>query len=357
MKFYKFFLIFLFINPVFSNQEYRYQLQSDTVKIAFGGDTHFVWGIEEYQERKGINSQISYIKELLQQFDFRALNLETAFSKNAKSVDFTNYVFRSSPEQIQVLKDLGLNLAIFANNHSMDLGLQGLQDTIKHFQEYQIPFVGMGNDLNQALEPYIVEIHGVKFAFFAISFIGRKEDFADGKKSGIGKVHPLLFQKIKDAKTKQKVDYVFLSVHWGMEYQPFPSEEQKRWKNQFFQQGVNFIIGHHPHIPQGIEVYNDKAIVYSLGNFLFGSLNYYQDNNIVAVFHFDRASKKFIGIEVFPISGKNRKYDFQPKLPTYEDRKELFQKLYILSKKEQPNQTILISNTWDSMFFKVPAEQ
>jgi len=180
--------------------------------------------------------------------------------------------------------------------------------------------------------------------------INPKEDYADVNKPGIANLNPMLLQEI--SKTQKSVDYIFLSIHWGQEYNPFISKEQKNLIQQLFKRGVNFIVGHHPHIPQGIEVYSNSAVVYSLGNFLFGSAHYLQDENIVAVFHFDPNTKKFLGIEIYPITGRYRKYGYKLDEPNEDDKDKLFKELYYLSKKENPQQNIFISKNRKSLFIK-----
>lgn len=344
------FIFFFFKNNLFSNQSEEYNIPEDSLTIAFGGDTHFVWGIEKLQNEEGFLKPIEEIQFLFNHFDFRVLNIETVISDKGQSKNQVNYVFRSNPNNIEILKELKLNLAILGNNHSFDFQEEGLKDMLERFKESGIPTIGAGININEALKPYLVELNSMKFAFFSISLIGSKEDYANHKKSGIAGWNSLLLQEI--TKIRKTVDYIFISIHWGKEYNPLVQSEQKKLVNLLFRNGANFIVGHHPHIPQAIEVYSNNAVVYSLGNFMFGSANYLQEENLIAVFHFDKKNKKFLGIEVYPITGRYRKYGYKIREPEEEDKMNLFKKIYYLSKKENPKQLIYISTNKKSLFIR-----
>ncbi|GIX43185.1 MAG: hypothetical protein KatS3mg129_2918 [Leptospiraceae bacterium] len=340
----------LFYQNLYSNQPEQYKLPANTLTIAFGGDTHFLWGVMELQNKEGLLAPVEQLQTFFQRFDFRILNIETVISYNGKSKNQKNYVFRSDPENIKLLKTLNINLAILGNNHSYDLKEEGLKEMLDWFKKNEIPTIGAGLNLEEAIEPYQIELNGIKFAFFSICMICSKEDYANKKQPGVAGYNKYLLQKI--TQVKKNVDYIFLSIHWGKEYNPFIEKWQKDLTHQLFKKDVHFIIGHHPHIPQSIEVYKNNAVIYSLGNFLFGSANYLQDENIIAVFHFDKKEKRFLGIEVFPITGKYRKYGYKLREPENTDKIKLFKELYYLSKKENPDQLIFISDNQKSLFFK-----
>ena len=343
-------LFFLCNTILYSDSIETIYLPQDTLTIAFGGDTHFVWGISELQKKEGLTSPIERILPFFSRYDFRVLNIETVIANNGKSKNKKNYVFQSDPENLQTLKELKLDLAILGNNHTYDLKDEGLKEMLDWFKKYEIPTIGAGLNLQESIKPYTIEIKNIKFAFFSLTLINPKEDYADNNKPGVANLNPMLYQEINKIRTT--VDYIFLSIHWGQEYNPFISKDQKNLVQQLFKRGVNFIVGHHPHIPQAVEVYSNNGVVYSLGNFLFGSAHYLQEENIVAVFHFDPNTKKFLGIEIYPITGKYRKYGYKIDEPSDEDKEKLFKGLYYLSKKENPRLNIFISKNKKSLFFK-----
>lgn len=343
--FFCFFLLSLF--SLHAEAKNNFTLPTDTIKLLFAGDTHFVWGVEDV-----INEGISPIENLLPIFEnvhFRALNIETVFSLNSKSLVGRAYVFNSSIKNIEFLRKLKINLGFLGNNHTYDHGEKGLLETIENLKNHQIPTIGAGKNIEEALTPYVINIENISFAFFSISLIGLNDDIANIKKGGIATYNKLLLNKILE--TRKKVNYIFVSIHWGKEYQPIISNEQRTIAKTLIDNGVNFIIGHHTHIPQSIVVNQNNAVLYSLGNFLFGSSNYFQSNNILAIFHFNPKSKQFLGIEIIPISGINRKNHFKISVLDKKESLKLFKELYVLSQKEQANQKVFINIQMNRLFF------
>ncbi len=103
---------------------------------------------------------------------------------------------------------------------------------------------------------------------------------------------------------------VFLSRHWGIEQTRMPQPYQVRLAHQLIQAGAEAIIGHHPHWPQGIEVYRNRPIIYSLGNYVNGFCNEIEQDNIFAALHYSRG--RMTHVEIIPLAGKNREIRFQP---------------------------------------------
>lgn len=344
-----FIILFFYTMNLFSEKSENFVLPKDSIKLLFGGDTHFVWGVEDLQKQKKL-SPIENIIPIFERVDFRALNIETVFSESAQPLNRKTYVFNSSPNNLELLKKLKIDLAFLGNNHSFDYGEKGLSETLENFKKNNIPIIGAGINIEEATKPFLINLKEIKFAFFSISQIASsKDDFADSKKSGIAKYDENFIKKIKEI--KNQVDFIFVSIHWGNEYNPKISEQQKNLAKNLMKNGVNFIIGHHPHIPQAIDIKQNSGIIYSLGNFLFGSTNYFQNNNILAIFHFSLDKKKFIGVEIIPITGINRKYQFQVSTLNKEESLKLFKEIYVLSKLENPNQKILINQKSNRLFF------
>ncbi|GIW70372.1 MAG: hypothetical protein KatS3mg101_1119 [Patescibacteria group bacterium] len=226
----------LFYQSLYSNQPEQYKLPANTLTIAFGGDTHFLWGVMELQNKEGLLAPVEQLQTFFQRFDFRILNIETVISYNGKSRNQKNYVFRSDPENIKLLKTLNINLAILGNNHSYDLKEEGLKEMLDWFKKNEIPTIGAGLNLEEAIEPYQIELNGIKFAFFSICMICSKEDYANKKQPGVAGYNKYLLQKI--TQVKKNVDYIFLSIHWGKEYNPFIEKWQKDLTHQLFKKGL-----------------------------------------------------------------------------------------------------------------------
>ncbi|MDF3819232.1 CapA family protein [Leptospira sp. 96542] len=277
----------------------------NSTKIWVGGDVMFNWGVRDSMRSKDpyfpFRSFFSYLK----QFDFRLLNLETPILKKTPSVDqLKSYVFYGERRDLTVLKLLGIDGVFLGNNHTMDFGEQGLSDSLALLKEHSIPYSGAGMNLEESLSPIVLHKFEREYRIFSFSDTGETRLFSGPRQAGaayfrVGTAERLI-QKSKPHQTN------ILSVHWGVEYDPIPTETQKRAAKYLIGAGYKVIIGHHPHIPQGIEVFPKGVVIYSLGNFLFGSKNQYLKHNISAVLHFDNVSGNLLCVEVIPIFGKHQ---------------------------------------------------
>ncbi len=169
---------------------------------------------------------------------------------------------------IRLLKDVGFNVFSLANNHIMDFGESAIKktlDTIKLNKCYQ---VGVGDNYLNSYEPLILRKNGISIAIFAA---GENEfgcNFEEGNKYGFG----WLFSEALERQIisyKIKCDFLVLNAHAGVENIEFPLVEWQRRYRLLCDLGIDVIVGHHPHVPQGIETYKNSTIFYSLGNFHF----------------------------------------------------------------------------------------
>ncbi|MDD4681475.1 MAG: AmmeMemoRadiSam system protein B, partial [Clostridia bacterium] len=204
-------------------------------------------------------------------------NLEQPITSHEKSLDKNyKYILESVPEAIQGIQYAGFNMLSLANNHMMDYYWEGLDDTITILDDSDISHAGAGRDLIDARKPAIIEKKGLKIALLAytdmayVEYRGNPPLYfaADIHKPGVA---PLRLELIQEdiQKVREQVDIIILSLHWGEEDSFRISEQQKKLAHELSDAGADIILGHHPHWFQGIEIYNGKPIVYSLGNFIF----------------------------------------------------------------------------------------
>lgn len=169
---------------------------------------------------------------------------------------------------IEWLRRNGFNLFSLANNHMMDFGEDGLESTRKLLKGEMM--VGAGN-WEEAYSPAIIESEGKRIAVFALTqyeFGTLADQYTDSK--GVAWInHPSLIGRILDI--RKSVDYLFIFAHAGVENIEQPLPEWRSIYKQFIDLGCDGVIASHPHIIQGYEYYKDKPIVYSLGNFYFGT--------------------------------------------------------------------------------------
>ncbi|GAB6182731.1 CapA family protein [Thermodesulfovibrio hydrogeniphilus] len=182
------------------------------------------------------------------------------------------YVFQSK-KSVQYLKDVGFNMASLANNHIYDYGQKGLVETIKELEKNNIDFIGAGITFEEAYKPKIIEKNGIKIGFLA----GCENQFGclyEKKERG---GYAWLFHSLLDdnvIKLKSQCDFVILIAHAGVEDIEIPIKEWRDRYKRLCDLGVDVIIGHHPHVPQGYERYGNSLIFYSLGNFYFDTCGF-----------------------------------------------------------------------------------
>lgn len=182
--------------------------------------------------------------------DLTIVNLEGTFT-NSNNRQYKKFAFKGDPSYTSILTEGSVEAVNLANNHSKDYGNESLEDTKKYLDEAGV--VHFGYD-----ETAIIEKKGVKIGLVGIYELN----------DGLGRL-----QQVKDNIKKVKDEgatLVIINFHWGTERQNYPNEVQKELAHTAIDSGADLVIGHHPHVLQGIETYKGKKIVYSLGNFCFG---------------------------------------------------------------------------------------
>lgn len=209
------------------------------------------------------NLPFEKVKDILSEANITIGNLECPLSASSVPVR-EGLVFRCLTEYVPGLLEAGFDVLSTANNHSFDQGEDNLLFTTDYLESQGILPVGTG----ESLEGKIIERGGTKFGFLAYSYTAKN----DGRRS----THPLIatwddLNRIKKdiENLSKKSDIVIVSIHAGIEYTREPTQEQIDFAHLAIDSGADVIIGHHPHWVQTIEIYKDKPIFYSLGNFVF----------------------------------------------------------------------------------------
>ena len=160
-----------------------------------------------------------------------------------------------------------------ANNHVLDFGPEALLDTIALLDNNGIAHAGAGADEEQARQGALLSVNGLKVALLAYTRPAPDWEYPQWA-AGPGKPGTVFYRDREKmladvAGARFAADIVIVSMHWGNEYTYQVSAEQKELGRLLIDAGADLVLGHHPHAPQGIELYRGKPIVYSLGNFLF----------------------------------------------------------------------------------------
>lgn len=240
----------------------------DTTTLMFVGDVMLSRSVGDKMKKTG-DERWPFLKiaEYLKEADLLFGNLEGPISDRGANVG-SIYSFRADPKVIEGLKYAGFDILSVANNHIGDWGREAMKDTFHILGENGISYAGGGFNENEAHAPIIKEVKGTKFAFLAYTALGAGYTKAVGEQSGIAWLD---IDRMKNdiTQAKEQSDIVIVSFHFGEEYQTEPNQHQKNTARSAVDAGASLVIGHHPHIAQEIEKYNEGYIAYSLGNFIF----------------------------------------------------------------------------------------
>lgn len=275
------------------------------VSVLFAGDVMLDWGIQDIIEKKDYRYPLEELKSFLNRFDYRFCNLENPVSDIGEPHPDKMFLFLARPEHLELLKYGGFNGVSLGNNHTCDYGSTGLLNTMSNLRKAGIDFSGAGENSGTAYLPLSIIINGIKVAVLSYSAIGYKGFFADKGNPGIARARlNSIRQNINQFRSFY--DFIIISLHWGIEYSRYPTAGQIKYAHIIIDAGADAIIGHHPHIYQGIEIYKGKPVFYSTGNFIFGSINENIRDNILVELRFIK--NKIIFFNVYPITG-NRNTD------------------------------------------------
>jgi len=246
------------------------QVSGKTVKLAFVGDVLLAAKVDALMKKHGYSYPYAKASDYLKNPDLTAANLESPITTRGTPAPNKQFVFQGSPNALPALTESGIDVVSLANNHTLDMGVVGLLDTIGHLDEAGMPHVGGGNDESEAYEPVILEAKGVKVAYIGLSRVLPVVEWKATKdRPGVAESYDPTRGLEAIRKAKEKADLVVVMVHWGIERNDFPEKYQQGLARQYIDAGADLIIGSHPHVLQGFETYKGKWIAYSLGNFIF----------------------------------------------------------------------------------------
>jgi poly-gamma-glutamate synthesis protein (capsule biosynthesis protein) len=238
-------------------------------------------------------------------------NLEGPLTTRGTPEQDKDYVFRSPPDKAgQALRNAGFTIVSLANNHTLDFGAEGLAQTLEALDTEGLAHGGAGPTLKDARKPVILETAGLRVALLAYSLTLPEHFYAEANKPGTAFGHEAHVRTDVTAARKQ-ADVVLVSFHWGQEGKTTLREYQTRLGHVAIDAGAAAVFGHHPHILQGIEQYKDGVILYSLGNFTFGSYSKQAQVSAVAELTFD--GQRVATLRLYPINVNNFEVEFQPK--------------------------------------------
>lgn len=239
------------------------------------------------------------------------------------------YLFKTPPDKVApALKKAGFTILNLANNHILDYGKQGLIDTIQALESHQLQHVGAGFNIQQARQAHIVQSKGYRLGFLSYSLTFPKSFWAGNNTPGtaFGHEHEI---RADVKKLKQITDVVIVSFHWGTEKSTALRDYQPMLAHAAIDEGASIILGHHPHVLQAIENYKHGIILYSLGNFTFGSYSKASDVSVIAILTLRNG--EISRLELHPINVLNVDVNFQPQLLAGDESEAVIQQINRLS--------------------------
>lgn len=244
--------------------------------MAACGDVMLGRGVATAMSQYGMFYPFEQMAELLQSADLTFGNLESPLSQQGTPIPGKGIWLRGDPKAAEALKEAGFDVMSIANNHILDYESPALLDTLVYLRQQGIDPVGAGKNLDEAVQPVIKEVNGCKIAFIAATEMAdifwdysyQRTFEARPDRPGVQKLDA---DKLVEAVSSLKgdVDIIVVSLHWGTEYSDYPLDVQRETAHRLVDAGAKLVLGHHPHCLQGMEVYNDSLIAYSMGNFIF----------------------------------------------------------------------------------------
>lgn len=241
------------------------------------------------------------IKEDIEKANISFVNLEVPLTNSNNQITKNGPCLKANPNVINVIKKAGFNLIGLANNHIMDYGEAGLNDTIDCCIKENLDIVGAGKDVKESQKIFYKKIENLTIAIIAIA--EHEFSIATHKNAGSAPLDTIdNYNQIKEA--KDNADIVILTLHGGNEYFQYPRPRLRKVCKHFIDLGVDSVICHHIHTVGAYEVYKDKFISYGLGNFLFDStdnkMNW--DKGYMVKLFIDVELKNKITYEIIPYS-------------------------------------------------------
>lgn len=204
----------------------------------------------KYEEKEDPGYFLQKVEPVFSKDDLTIVNMEGTLTQETARQDKT-YAFKGDEEYVQILTEGSVEAANLANNHSHDYGDKSYTDTIETLEDAGIPTFGYDRTA-------VMEIKGVKIGLLGTNELGEYMDCEEA-----------MIENIESLK-EEGAQIIIASFHWGVERSNVPDETQVELAHSAIDHGADLVLGHHPHVLQGIETYKGKNIIYSLANFCFG---------------------------------------------------------------------------------------
>ena len=300
---------------------------STTIHMSVIGDvmshsTNFKNAYNSTTKDYDFSNTFKNIKDYIENADIAIGNLETTFA--GKSRGYSGYPTFNTPEVLgQNLKDLGIDVLSTANNHCMDKGYSGLKSTLDFLDKFKISHIGTARSNEEQNTVLVKDVNGIKIAFLSFTYGTNGITIPSDKPYCVNLIDKSLIKKQINLAKKQNVDLICVNMHWGIEYKLKQNKEQEELADFLFKNGVDLILGSHPHVLEPMEkrkvtledgTTKDGFVIYSLGNFMSGQIYANTKSSVILDIQITKSDNNKISIDSVnytPIylydSGKNAK--------------------------------------------------
>lgn len=261
--------------------------------VLFTGDVLLDRGIRHIAEHKGIEYLFEEVTPIFREADAVVVNLECPLTDTISPVN-KKFIFRGDARWAKDLKKVGITHAAMANNHTNDQGRRGLQATAYNLTSAGITPLGYGTNFKEQITPVLIEKDGISVALFNATTLTIENWCRLDDKPGIAQpTEKELLDEITDFHRNNPNTHIVVVLHWGIEFQPYPSIRQRALTHRLSEAGVAAVVGHHPHILQPIDTIGKMPVYYSIGNFVFDQKNTKARESMIArlTFHSDGTLK------------------------------------------------------------------
>jgi len=327
------------------------------VSIVAVGDVMLGSHVIPIVESKGVTYPFRETMHYLKSADIAIANLEAPFTTRGEPFE-KKFNFKVPPEFSTGLKLGGIDVVNLANNHMMDFGEDGLIATMITLDTVGVAYSGAGMNIDYAEKPAILEAAGKTVAFFGFSMTFPTEFYAKQDSSGTAYPDPERLQRLLTY-WRDKVDFIVTSFHWGAEKLEAPKQYQIEFAHLAIDSGADLVLGHHPHVLQGLEIYKNRLIAYSLGNFAFASYSGSAVDSIILKVYLCESG--LYSAYCIPINVDNTEVEFQPRIMRSGKKAQVIARLKELSRplnrgKDILSDSGLVLGEWSDFYDTLPYE-
>jgi len=287
--------------------------------IMLAEDVSVGFGIRTNAQRFGWQWPFEKISKELSKADLLVGNLEAALAERGqRGFDYNSVIFRSDPGAASALAELGFRAVSIANNHILQHGRKVFWDTIRLIRRAGMSPVGL-SDKNGGSLLEIQEVYGQWLGFLGYSlWPSEKHEEDNDVFSMVRGREKIILDNIETY--SNQVNHLIVCIHWGYEYVHHPTEDQIELGHAMIEAGARCVLGHHPHVLQGVEKWKNGLIAYSLGNFIFDMI--YPMCRRSIVLEITLSSGKVEDYQICPIQIGS---DFRPKQAEGRNREKIYE--------------------------------